>query len=108
MALFDVHRNPGRHRDAIPFVVVVQSHGFDGHARRLVAPLLAGSLPGADLYPELAPRFVIDGQHVILDPLQLQTVPRDVLGAVIASLAGDADAARIIAAIDVVLSTSAG
>jgi toxin CcdB len=108
MAQFDVHRNPGRHRDAIPFVVVVQSGRFDGHERRLVAPLLAASLPEADRFPELAPRFVVDGQRVILDPLQLQTVPRDVLGPAIASLAADADAARIIAAIDVVLSTSAG
>jgi toxin CcdB len=108
MAQFDVHRNPGRQRDAIPFVVVVQSRRFDGHARRLVAPLIAAALPATELYPELAPRFVIEGQRVILDPLQLQTVPRDVLGPAIASLAGDADSARIIAAIDVVLSTSAG
>lgn len=108
MAQFDVHRNPGRHRDAIPFVVVVQSRRFDGHARRLVAPLIAATLREGGLYPELAPRFDVDGQRVILDPLQLQTVPHDVLGPVVTSLAGDADSARIIAAIDVVLSTSAG
>lgn len=108
MAQFDVHRNPGRHRDAIPFVVVVQSRRFDGHARRLVAPLLAATPLEAGRYPELAPRFVVDGQRVILDPLQLQTVPRDILGPVVASLAGDTDSSRIIAAIDVVLSTSAG
>jgi toxin CcdB len=106
MAQFDVHRNPGRHRAAIPFVVVVQSRRFDGHLRRLVAPLLAAE-PGA-VWPELAPRFTIEGQAVVLDPLQLQTVPRDALGPAVASLAGDADASRIIAAIDAVLSTSAG
>jgi toxin CcdB len=108
MAQFDVHRNPGRQRESIPFVVVVQSRRFDGHARRLVAPLIAAALPAAELYPELAPRFVIEGQRVVLDPLLLQTVPREVLGPVIASLAADADAARIVAAIDVVLATSAG
>jgi toxin CcdB len=30
MAQFDVFRNPGVRRDAIPFVVVVQSAVFDG------------------------------------------------------------------------------
>lgn len=108
MAQFDVHRNPGRNRLAIPFVIVVQPRRFDAHARRLVAPLLAAALPAAARYPELAPRFRIEGQEVVLDPLQLQTVPREVLGPVIASLADDAASSRIIAAIDVVLSTSAG
>ena len=27
MAQFDVHRNPGRHSDSIPFVVIVQFEG---------------------------------------------------------------------------------
>jgi hypothetical protein len=39
MAQFDVHRNPGRHRDRIPFVVVVQSSLYDGYRRRVVVPL---------------------------------------------------------------------
>lgn len=108
MAQFDVHRNPGRNRAAIPFVVVVQSSRFEAHARRLVAPLLAESGPRAAHYPSLAPRFEIGGQRVVLDPLQLQTVPREVLGPALASLAEDADAGRILAAIDLVLSTSAG
>ncbi|MBR0646676.1 CcdB family protein [Plastoroseomonas hellenica] len=108
MAQFDVHRNPGRNRVAIPFVVIVQSRRFDAHARRLVAPLLAATMPEASHYPELAPRFRIEGQEVVLDPLQLQTVPREVLGPVVASLADDAVSGRIIAAIDIVLSTSAG
>ncbi|MBP0465072.1 CcdB family protein [Roseomonas sp. PWR1] len=108
MAQFDVHRNPGRLKDAIPFVVIVQSRRFDAHARRLVAPLLAADAAGADRYPDLAPRFTIEGRGVVLDPLQLQTVPREVLGPRVASLAADAHAARIIAAIDAVLSTSAG
>lgn len=108
MAQFDVHRNPGRNRDAIPYVVVVQSRRFDGHARRLVAPLLAAGAVGAGSYPEMAPRFEINGSTVILDPLQLQTVPAAALGAPLASLADDQHASRIISAIDVVLSTSHG
>jgi toxin CcdB len=39
MAQFDVHRNIGRHEDAIPFVVV-QSSQFDGYRRRVVVPLV--------------------------------------------------------------------
>ncbi|HEY4254632.1 MAG TPA: CcdB family protein [Roseomonas sp.] len=106
MPQFDVHRNPGRNRIAVPFVVVVQSRCFDGHARRLVAPLLATGMAGSASFPELVPRFHIEGQDVVLDPLQLQTVPRDQLGPAIASLAEDAAASRIIAAIDIVLATS--
>ena len=97
----------GAPAEATPCVVVVPSPRFDAHVRRLVAPLLAAS-PEADRYPELAPRFTVEGRRVILDPLQLQTVPRDALGPAIASLAADADASRIIVAIDVVLSTGAG
>ncbi len=108
MAKFDVHRNPGRHRDAIPFVVVVQSRRFDVHARRLVAPSMAATPLESGRYPDLAPRFIVDGQRVILDPLQLQTVPRDLLGPGVATLADDADSSRIVAAIDAVLSTSTG
>ena len=39
MAQFDVHRNPGKQREAIPFVVVVQSSLYDGYRRRVVIPL---------------------------------------------------------------------
>jgi toxin CcdB len=107
MPQFDVHRNPGRSRAAVPFLVVVQSRRFDGLARRLVAPLLAVGAQTVG-YPELAPRFRILGQEVVLDPLQLQSVPRDLLGSAIASLADDDASGRIIGAIDAVLSTSAG
>ena len=40
MAQFDVHRNPGKNRDAIPFVVLVQSSLFDSYRRRVVVPLV--------------------------------------------------------------------
>ena len=35
MAQFDVHRNPGRHSDSIPFVVIVQSTLYDDYRRRV-------------------------------------------------------------------------
>lgn len=108
MAQFDVYRNPGRNRDAIPYVIVLQSRRFDGHARRLVAPLVAAGAAGASGYPEIAPRFEIEGNPVILDPLQIQTVPAAALGAPVASLAEDRHSSRIVSAIDVALSTSHG
>jgi hypothetical protein len=46
MAQFDVHRNPGRHRDSIPFVVIVQSTLYDDYRRRVVVPLVNKSSLG--------------------------------------------------------------
>ena len=40
MTRFDVHRNLGASRDAIPYVVVMQSAVFDGYKRRVVVPLV--------------------------------------------------------------------
>jgi toxin CcdB len=103
MPQFDVHRNPGRARREIPYVVVLQSAWFDGHPRRLVAPLLlvnAGRILGLATH---MPRFDIEGNAVLLDPLQCQAVARTLLGPPIASLADDDSAARIIAAMDEVL-----
>jgi toxin CcdB len=97
----DVHRNPGRNSRAVPFVVVVQSNRFRASARRVVVPLVA-----ADVFEQadsdFGPHFMINGQHVVLDPLQIANVPRDVLGTPVLSLA-DQDS-RIINAIDALLS----
>jgi hypothetical protein len=46
MTQFDVYRNPGRHRDSIPFVVVVQSSLYDDYRRRVVVPLVDKSSIG--------------------------------------------------------------
>lgn len=40
MAQFDVHRNTGRLRATIPYVVLVQSALYDRYKRRLVVPLV--------------------------------------------------------------------
>lgn len=96
-----VHRNPGRNRRVIPFVVVVQSNRFRDSARRVVVPLLSAREFGlAD--SDIGPHFVIDGQDVVLDPRQITHVPRDVLGASVASLASEDT--RIIYALDILLS----
>lgn len=90
MAQFDVHRNVGKLRLAIPFVVVVQSSLFDDYRRRLVVPLVRrsgiprGAVPAKS---RLNPRFRIEGFDVIAHPLELASVPYDALGERVLSLA---------------------
>lgn len=54
----------------------------------------------------MTPLFVIEGHDVILNPLQLASVPADQLGEKVCSLADDSD--RIIAAIDLLISRAWG
>jgi toxin CcdB len=49
MAQFDIHRNPGRLRDRVPFVVIVQSAMFNRYNRRLVVPVVKASNLSASL-----------------------------------------------------------
>jgi toxin CcdB len=100
---FDVHRNPGRSRDWVPYVVVVQSASFSQHNRRIVVPLpLAGALPASTLNPI----FTIENRRVILDTLDIVSVDIGKLGEKVASLndAGD----QIVAALDEVFSRAWG
>ncbi len=97
----DVHRNPGRNRSAIPFVVVVQSNQFRAAARRVVVPLLAARVFGSP-DSDVGPHFMIDGQAVALDPLQITNVPVAVLGPPVASLIDEDD--RVVRALDILLS----
>jgi toxin CcdB len=97
----DVHRNPGRQQRAVPFVVVVQSNRFRASARRVVVPLVAAEAFGQP-DSDFGPHFVIEGQSVVLDPLQITNVPRDALGPPVMSLA--VEDGRIITAIDALLS----
>jgi len=102
MAQFDVHRNGGRHRDAIPFVVVVQSSQFDGYRRRVVVPLVRASALEKTELPHFNPTFKIRGISVVLHPLEIVSVPVDQLGSKVGSLS--ADSQQIIAALDELLS----
>lgn len=100
MPQFDVHRNPGRTRAAIPFVLVVQGDRWTDRAHRVVVPLvLASEVEYRD--PTLNPDFVIDGTPVILNPLQVATIPTRVLGPAIANL--DREHIRVIGAIDAMM-----
>lgn len=101
MAQFDVHRNLGAHRREIPYVVVVQSQRLDGYRRRVVVPLvLASTVRSAE--PSLNPSFRIEDVEVVLHPLDLVSIAVERLGEHVGTLIADAD--RIIAAIDIVIS----
>lgn len=102
MAQFDVHRNGGRNKDAIPLVVIVQSSQFDGYRRRVVVPLVRASTLGKTELPHFNPTFKIRGMTVVLHPLEVVSVPVGQLGPKVGSLA--AEGQQIIAALDELLS----
>jgi len=102
MAQFDVHRNTGKHKDTVPFVVVVQSTQFDNYRRRVVVPLVRASAIGKVDYAGFNPSFKIRGTSVVLHPLEIVSIPMDQLGDVVGSL-GD-DSQLIVAALDELLS----
>jgi toxin CcdB len=102
MAQFDVHRNGGRHKDTIPYVVVVQSSQFDRYQRRVVVPLVRASAVGKTELPHFNPTFKIRGTALVLHPLEIVSVSVGQLGPKVGSL--DADGQQIIAALDELLS----
>jgi len=101
MTQFDVHRNPGRHRDNIPFVVVVQSSLYDNYRRRVVVPLVSKSSIGKVTNPRFNPTFRIKGQPGVLHPLEIVSVAGENLGELVDSLKEGGD--KIIAALDELL-----
>jgi toxin CcdB len=102
MAQFDVHRNCGKHKDTIPFVVVVQSAQFDNYRRRVVVPLVRATAIGKVTYAAFNPTFRIRGTSVVLHPLEIVSIPVDQLGERVGSLR---DASQlVVAALDELLS----
>ena len=98
MAQFDVHRNVGRHRESIPFVVVAQSRLFDSYRRRVLIPLVRKAELSQIPDPRLNPTFKVKGVLVVLHPLEIVSIANEHLGERVGSLADEADA--IIAALD--------
>jgi toxin CcdB len=101
MAQFDVHINIGKHRESIPYVVIVQSSLFDSYRRRVVIPLVRSShLDNAATLASssLNPAFTVKGIKVVLHPLEIVSVATEQLGEKIASLAKEGD--RITGAMD--------
>ncbi len=104
MAQFDVHKNGGKQREAIPFVVVVQSSLFDTYRRRVVVPLVRRRTldrSAAFLDTPLNPVFTIKGITVVLHPLEMVSIALDQLGEKVSTLASEGE--RIVAAIDELL-----
>jgi toxin CcdB len=102
MAQFDVHRNTGRHKDTIPFVVIVQSSQFNDYLRRVVVPLVRASAIGVVKFAAFNPTFTIKGIKVVLHPLEIVSVPLDQLGAKVGTLAHSDQ--EIIGALDELIS----
>jgi len=80
MAQFDVYRNTGRQREAVPFIVAVQSSLYDDYGRRVVIPLVKASALGIIANPRLNPTFKIKNIAVVLHPLEIVSVSVSVLG----------------------------
>lgn len=109
MAQFDVHRNLGRTRDDVPYLVVVQSSLFDGYRRRVVVPLFRRRALPAGMTAagtRTNPVFRVKGTDVVLQPLDIVSAPLDQLGPKVGSLADEGQA--ITDALDELLTRSWG
>lgn len=106
MAQFDVHRNTGKNRDAIPFVVLVQSSLFDSYRRRVVVPLVRQSSLAPISDAHFNPTFSIESIAVVLHPLEIVSVPNEQLGEFVESLAHEGN--RIMDALDELLTRAWG
>lgn len=106
MAQFDVHRNTGKHRDDIPYVVLVQSSLYDSYRRRVVVPLVRKSVLGKVSNQRFNPAFKIENVQVVLHPLEIVSVPSEQLGEFVASL--NQEGSRIMDALDELLTQAWG
>jgi len=106
MAQFDVHRNTGRHRDDIPYVVLVQSSLYDSYRRRVVVPLVRKAVLGKIGNPRFNPSFRIEKHQVVLHPLEIVSIPNEQLGEYVTSL--DHEGSRIMDALDELLTQAWG
>lgn len=106
MAQFDVHRNTGRHRDDIPYVVLVQSALYDNYRRRVVVPLVRKAVLGKVTNPRFNPAFKIENVQVVLHPLEIVSVANEQLGELVASLSAEGN--RIMDALDELLTRAWG
>lgn len=106
MAQFDVHRNTGKQRDDIPFVVLVQSSLYDSYKRRVVVPLVRKSVLGNVSDTRFNPTFSIENVAVVLHPLEIVSIPNELLGEFVASLAHEGT--RITDALDELLTQAWG
>ncbi len=86
MAQFDVHKNTGKHKAPIPFVVIVQSSQFNHYRRRVVVPLVRATEVGRVQFTSFNLIFTIRGIKVVLHPLEIVSIPVEQLGERVGSL----------------------
>lgn len=98
MKQFDVCRNTGKTRTAVPYLLVIQSDWFDRSNRRVVVPLLANKPPGAAYDPTAMPPITVGDTTYFLDILGILNISVDRLGDVVASAKEDENA--IVRALD--------
>ena len=103
MAQFDVYRNPSPHqREAMPYMVNVQSNLLDGLSTRLMMPLVRPSVVPAFIPQNLCPRADFEGERLhLLAQLVSPFRTRD-LGKCLGNVASRAS--DIVAALDAVIS----
>lgn len=106
MAQFDVHRNTGKQRETIPYVVLIQSGLYDSYRRRVVVPLVRKSVLGEVSSPRFNPEFKIENVFVVLHPLEIVSVPNEQLGEFVESLSKEGN--RIMDALDELLTQAWG
>ena len=106
MAQFDVHRNTGRQSEHIPYVVIVQSALYDSYRRRVVVPLVRGTVlrKAALKASRINPVFTVGNMEVVLHPLEIVSVALDQLGEKVGDL--QAYGAAIADALDEVFTRS--
>ena len=104
MAQYDVHRNTGKHSDAIPYLVIVQSSLYDSYRRRVVVPLVRKSVLGKVSNSRFNPTFKIGKDQVVLHPLEIVSVPIEQLGEYVKSLGQEGR--RIMDSLDELLTQS--
>ena len=103
MPQFDVHRRAGRAPASATYYVTVQSSRFDRLPTRIAIPLIPARFAVAG-ENRVLPLVEVEQNSYLINALQILSVPLSWLGPVVASLADDADASRIIAAIDEAIS----
>lgn len=103
MAQWDVFENPSaRMREALPYVVVLQSDLLDELGTRLVAPLARKLHTGPGMTSRLSPTFTVRGEALNLVIQECAPFDARVLKAPVASL--KAQAHLIVTALDAVTS----
>jgi toxin CcdB len=95
-----VYLNLDESRHYAPFLLDVQADLLDDLDTRVVVPLVRAAVFGRRA-TRLHPRFVIDGQEVVMATHLLAAVKRSALGTSVAALSGQREA--MIGALDVLL-----